>query len=128
MTRSSFMPETLRAIVGDGSLKPPLINSRPIDLVRNSRRTLDDPEKRQDPTPAAIATRSLKPKYNPLASFRMLAYPEVFLIEIFGSMVFATFFGTLTVYSTVLADEYGYNDVKIGLCYLYVHRIDLNGK
>lgn len=116
--RLRLMPETLRARVGDGSLKPPTINARPMDWIRNARRTSDDAEKQQEVDPAALATRTTKPKYNPLASFKMLFYPEVFLIELFGSLTFATFFGTLTVYSTILSDEYGYDDIKIGLCYV----------
>lgn len=114
-----LMPETLRAIVGDGSLRPPFINARPIDWIRKTRADSADPEKVEEVDTAALATKTAKPRYNPLVSFRMLFYPEVFLIEIFGSMVFGVFFGVLTVYSTVLADDYGYDDVKIGLCYLY---------
>jgi hypothetical protein len=112
------MPETLRAIVGDGSLRPPFINARPIDWIRKTHAHSADPEKVEEAA-AALATKTAKPRYNPLVSFRMLLYPEVFLIEVFGSMVFGVFFGVLTVYSTVLADDYGYDDVKIGLCYLY---------
>lgn len=39
--------------------------------------------------------------------------------EVFGSMTFDVFFGVLTVYSTIWVDQYGYNNVEIGLRYLY---------
>ncbi|KAJ5738132.1 hypothetical protein N7493_001287 [Penicillium malachiteum] len=113
-----LMPETLRSIVGDGSLRPPFINAKPIDWIRKKRAHSADPEKVEEVDAAALATKTTKPKYNPLVSFRMIFYPEVFLIEVFGSIFFGVFFGVLTVYSTVLADDYGYDDVKIGLCYL----------
>jgi hypothetical protein len=48
----------------------------------------------------------------------MLAYPEILLILIFGSCAFMCMFASLTILSSVLAVNYGYDDVWIGLCYL----------
>jgi predicted MFS family arabinose efflux permease len=48
----------------------------------------------------------------------MLAYPEVLIVITFTSCSFAAMFGSLTVLSSVLANDYGYSNVKIGLCYL----------
>ncbi|KAL1870910.1 hypothetical protein VTK73DRAFT_2365 [Phialemonium thermophilum] len=107
-----FMPETLRAIVGNGSIAPPLLNSRPLDLKRRCKSTVDT---ECLDTPQRVLKRK---KYRPLASVQMLAYPEILTILAFGSCAFACMFASLTVFSSVLSDDYRYSDVKIGLCYL----------
>jgi hypothetical protein len=48
----------------------------------------------------------------------MLLYPEVLIVITFTSFSFASLFGSLTVLSTVLANDYGFSNIKIGLCYL----------
>lgn len=48
----------------------------------------------------------------------MLLYPEVLIVLFFGSFSFACMFASLTVLSTVLADDYGLSNIQIGLCYL----------
>jgi hypothetical protein len=37
----SFLPETLRAVVGNGSVPPTLVCSRPLDLARRRKRETD---------------------------------------------------------------------------------------
>ena len=48
----------------------------------------------------------------------MLLYPEILIVLAFGSFSFAVMFASLTVLSTVLSNDYHYDNVKIGLCYL----------
>ncbi|RSH92528.1 hypothetical protein EHS25_008944 [Saitozyma podzolica] len=107
-----FLPETLRAVVGNGSVPPTLICSRPVDLARKRERKMD-----AEALETTFPVPEKKP-YKPFASFQMLAYPEILLILVFGSCAFMCMFASLTILSSVLADNYGYDDVKIGLCYL----------
>ncbi|CAK7221107.1 hypothetical protein SBRCBS47491_004415 [Sporothrix bragantina] len=109
-----FMPETLRAIVGDGSIAPPWILSRPFQRRKNKHLQHLDTEQQ------ALQSRPEKKKYRPLASLQMLVYPEILAVLAFGSCAFACMFASLTVFSSVLTDpdHYGYNDVTVGLCYL----------
>ena len=120
------MPETLRAVVGNGSYPPPTLNSRPSDWL--ARRRLDPdkvviqdslPEKKPVSRRARVQVQAgTEGQYKPFASFQMLVYPEILATITIGSCAFASLFGSLTVLSSVLSAQYGYSDVHIGLCYL----------
>jgi hypothetical protein len=48
----------------------------------------------------------------------MLFYPDVILMLLYSSLIYAEYYCVLTVYSQLLKKNYGYNDIQIGLCYL----------
>jgi hypothetical protein len=50
----------------------------------------------------------------------MLFYPDVFLLLFVASLVYAEFYAVLTIYSTLLRSEYHYDEIVIGLSYLWV--------
>ncbi|WVQ78691.1 hypothetical protein IAT38_000778 [Cryptococcus sp. DSM 104549] len=110
-----FLPETLRSLVGDGSIPPPTLNSSPIMLYqrrkmeRELRERGEEGEKVERPPP--------KP-YQPLSAFMLLFNPEIILINIFVSLIYLEFYSSLTVFSTVLKDKYSLSELHIGLCYL----------
>jgi len=80
--------------------------------------------------------RRLTRQYQPLSSFKiLLTKPEITLMFIFTSLLYAEFYCILyesstppksrslmirTVLSTVLEDKYNLTELQIGLCYLYV--------
>jgi hypothetical protein len=59
-------------------------------------------------------------QFKPFESFRMLFYPDVILMLLYSSLIYAEYYCVLTVYSQLLKKNYGYNDIQIGLCYLQV--------
>ncbi|OJJ50237.1 hypothetical protein ASPZODRAFT_128863 [Penicilliopsis zonata CBS 506.65] len=107
-----LIPETLRSIVGNGSIPPPALNCRPTDWWRRMK------AKRTEDVETQNVQRPEKKPYKPWASFNMLLFPEILIVLAFSSCSFACMFASLTVLSSVLADDYGLNNVQIGLCYL----------
>ncbi|WVQ62951.1 uncharacterized protein L199_001100 [Kwoniella botswanensis] len=107
-----FLPETLRSLVGDGSIPPPALNTSPIILLQQRRmkkELMEDEEKVERPP---------RKKYQPLSAFMILLTPEIILIFLFVSLLYLEFYSILTVYSTALKDTYKLTELQIGLCYL----------
>lgn len=107
----SFYPETLRSIVGDGSLPPPALNASPIALWHMH-------QQRKAGIESEPVERPPHKKYNPLSAFMILFTPEILITFIFVSLPYLEFYCLLTVFSTALKDSYGLNELQIGLCYL----------
>lgn len=57
-------------------------------------------------------------RFDPLSTFKILLVPEIFLTFIVSSIPYVEFYCCLTIFSTVLKDKYGLNDLMVGLCYL----------
>ncbi|EPQ60395.1 MFS general substrate transporter [Gloeophyllum trabeum ATCC 11539] len=97
-------PETLRALVGDGSIPPPKYARPPIALLGRRREhssTERPPKKRFQ---------------NPL---RLFLIPEIIIPLIFSSVVFAVLYGFTTPMSNLFMEAYPFlNETDIGLCYL----------
>ncbi|KAG8990670.1 hypothetical protein FRB94_013187 [Tulasnella sp. JGI-2019a] len=110
-----FFPETLRSLVGDGSIPPPTLNSSPIMLIKK-RRMAREAKARGDR--AEKMERPPRKKYQPLSAFMILFTPEIVMIFIFVSLLYLEFYCVLTVYSTALKDTYKLSELQIGLCYL----------
>lgn len=108
-----FLPETLRAIVGDGSIPPPLLNSSPMTIIHRKRIARLQEERGEEPV-----VRPPKKPYQPLSAFIILFTPEISLLFIFVSFLYLEFYCVLTVYSTALKNTYGLSELLIGVCYL----------
>jgi len=102
---SSFLPETLRAIVGDGSIPAGWIYTQPISLIgrhRSAGISSERPER--------------KPFKNPLLMF---AYPEIFVLLIFNGTLYAVMYGVTASLSVIFEKVYPYlNQTEIGLCFI----------
>ena len=102
---SSFLPETLRAIVGDGSIPAGWIYTQPISLIGRHRSARISSER---PAP--------KPFKNPLLMF---AYPEIFVLLIFNGTLYAVMYGVTASLSVIFEKVYPYlNQTEIGLCFI----------
>jgi hypothetical protein len=74
MLSDRVLPETLRTIVGDGSVVPPVLYRPPIPLIKSL-------------LPADNSTRPAKgPLQNPLLLF---TYPDIVTLLIFNGLVYA---------------------------------------
>ncbi|KAI0068154.1 MFS general substrate transporter [Artomyces pyxidatus] len=102
-----IMPETLRALVGDGSIVPSPIYRPFIPVVG---RHLEKPPTDERPPP--------KPFINPL---RMFTYPDVVCLLVFNGILYAVFYGVTATISTLFQSAYPFlNETDIGLCFLAV--------
>ncbi|BEI83836.1 hypothetical protein CcaverHIS002_0404400 [Cutaneotrichosporon cavernicola] len=99
------LPETLRGLVGDGSLLPPRISRAPLDKI------MAPPREAQ-----ATTTKSLK--LDIAAPIRILFYPEVFVTLLFLSLHYATWQMAVTAQSSLFKSIYGLDDLHIGLTFL----------
>ncbi|EJT52221.1 multidrug transporter, Qdr2p [Trichosporon asahii var. asahii CBS 2479] len=100
-----FLPETLRSLVGDGSILPPRIARAPFDKV------LAPP--RHERTTASKAL-----KLDIIAPIRIVFYPEVFVTLLFLSLHYGTWQMTITAQASLFAKVYGLNDLQNGLTFL----------
>ncbi|WWD16739.1 hypothetical protein CI109_101170 [Kwoniella shandongensis] len=110
-----FLPETLRSIVGDGSMPPPAFNASPLILLR--RRKMKKELAERGEVGEKVKRPPRKP-YEPLSSLTVLCIPEIFLVFFWASLLYLEFYASLTVYSTALKNSYHLSEIKIGLCYL----------
>ena len=101
----SFLPETLRAIVGDGSIPAGWIYTQPIPLIGGHHSAEISRER-----PAR------KPFKNPLLMF---AHPEIFVLLIFNGTLYAVMYGVTASLSVIFEKVYpNLNQTEIGLCFI----------
>lgn len=106
----SFLPETLRSIVGDGSIRPPALYIALIPILgRNSRSTT---------SPTAATKPPPKPFSNPL---RLFLNPDIVVLLVFNGIVYAAFYSVTATLSSLFSDAYPFlSETDLGLCFLAV--------
>ena len=102
-----FLPETLRAIVGDGSVPAGWIYTAPMPIVG-----------RRGVTKKSGELPPRKPLTNP---FTLFTYPDVFILLLFNGTFYAVFYGVTASLSTSFEEIYPYlTQTDIGLCFLAI--------
>ena len=109
-----FMPETCRAVVGNGSMPVPWWNRTVWAHVQQMRQRRKAGNIEVDRTTVGLPRK----RPNPFASLKILAEKEGGVTLGFGALLFAGYFAVLTTLSTLLSDRFGFSTVKIGLCFL----------
>lgn len=101
-----FLPETLRRLVGDGSVVPSRLYRPLIPIVGKGRINYDAPK---------------PPKVHLNNPLRLLFFPDVLNILIFNGVVYAIFYAVNTTISSFFASKYPFlNETEIGLCFLAI--------
>ncbi|CAM9010368.1 hypothetical protein WICANDRAFT_62255 [Wickerhamomyces anomalus NRRL Y-366-8] len=106
------LPETMRSIVGNGSITPKhFIDRAPALLIPYYKRKwdLDDPD---------YSTLAPQKKTDFLASLKILKKPELAICLLNGAIHYGLWTVQLTSLTNELSKSYGYSVMKIGLCYL----------
>ncbi|TFK56677.1 MFS general substrate transporter [Heliocybe sulcata] len=99
-----IFPETLRALVGDGSIPPPAYARAPIPILGRNKEYM---------------SAELPPKKRFQNPLKLFLIPEIIIPLIFSSVVFAVLYGFTTPMSTLFMEAYPFlNETDIGLCYL----------
>ncbi|KAI1811778.1 major facilitator superfamily domain-containing protein [Poronia punctata] len=122
----SFFPETCRNIVGDGSALPRKANRTLLQLFRfRSRKDHGDiPSAERDTEVGTTPTQTMNsPKTNfPRAKFisalTLLLEKEIFVVSVYGSLLFAGLFAIGTAGPSLFFKYYGFSGLQIGLLYL----------
>jgi multidrug resistance protein len=116
-----LLPETMRGMVGNGSLRPPHRIHRPILPLISGRLNTRRSEKPHEELTTTLSTDSsdgvkTKLRTNP---FRLLIYPDVILTLTFTGIVYAVNYTIMSTISSTFASSYPYlSETMIGLCYL----------
>ncbi|KAI0652010.1 MFS general substrate transporter [Trametes meyenii] len=102
-----LLPETLRALVGNGSIPPPKAYMPLIPIIGRTTQNSEDTEK---PPHRGFA--------NPLVLF---TYPDVSLLLFFNALVYSVFYGVTATISTLFQPTYPYlTETDTGLCFLAI--------
>jgi MFS family permease len=102
-----FLPETCRAVVGNGSVPPQRWNRTAWSYLR----------KKNVAEQTDTLQRSTK-RPNPLSSLLIIFRKEDGLILLFGAFLYAGFYIVLITLTDQLSVRYGFNTLQIGLCYI----------
>ncbi|KAK3323317.1 major facilitator superfamily domain-containing protein [Cercophora scortea] len=123
-----FFPETCRRIVGDGSIRPHPIYRTCWQMLKDAHRHRRNRKSKSSnsslhrttsTTPSTIPSLKLKGKApNPLISLRILFEKELFLLLVYSSIVFASFYATATSMPSIFSSLYGFSNLQVGLMYL----------
>lgn len=103
-----FLPETLRALVGNGS---GYANPTPSEWLR--RRATP----KADRVKSAPMSRFLAIP-NPFTPFMYILEKDVFCLLLYNSLQYFGFYAVLTSMTSLFSELYGLNDLQIGLCYI----------
>ncbi|KAI8091104.1 major facilitator superfamily domain-containing protein [Gilbertella persicaria] len=107
---SLFVPETLRALVGNGS---GYANPTPFQFIARRQGKLDK-EKIQ----AEKQARGPRPRMNFFSPFLYLLEPDVFLSLIFSGFIYMSMYCFMTSTTKQFSMRYGLSELEIGFCYL----------
>ncbi|KAL4241760.1 MFS transporter superfamily protein [Abortiporus biennis] len=97
-------PETLRAMVGDGSIPPPRFYRPPFSMIDRSRE---------------VSSTERPPHKRFVNPLRLFFYPDVALMLIFNATLYAVFYGVTASISILFKEVYPFlSETDIGLVFL----------
>ncbi|EIN07876.1 hypothetical protein PUNSTDRAFT_135396 [Punctularia strigosozonata HHB-11173 SS5] len=101
-----ILPETLRSMVGNGSIPPPRIYRTPINLIGGRY------------APDAVERAPTKRFANP---FELFLYPDLDFLLIFFALIYAVLYGVVASMSSLFAVAYPFLDeTDLGLLFLAI--------
>ncbi|KAK3300648.1 major facilitator superfamily domain-containing protein [Chaetomium fimeti] len=109
-----FLPETARAVVDNGSVRPPNWNLSLWDLLSptRSRRTAT-PE-----TERSVSGLKGRNFVNPFMTLRICADKEAGIVLLANGIMFAGYLAMVSAIPSQFQKLYGFNDLHIGLCFI----------
>ncbi|OCK79420.1 putative MFS transporter [Lepidopterella palustris CBS 459.81] len=107
-----FFPESCRAVVGNGSQRPPPWNTCLLDRRIKTRIAAST-------APLAVPILKHRLRFpNPMLTLALLFEKEASLVLISSGLLFAGYYALMASLPSQLASTYGFSAVKIGLCFL----------
>ncbi|KAI6091851.1 putative MFS transporter [Hypoxylon rubiginosum] len=108
----TFLPETGRNVVGNGSIPAPWWNMSLVAYVKQRRR------RRQAEGVDLESAKLPRKRPNPFAALRILGEKGACITLLCSSLMYGGYYMLLTTLSSELSSRYGFSSVIIGLCYL----------
>ncbi|GAA5998425.1 MFS transporter [Rhodotorula paludigena] len=116
-----FLPETLRSLVGNGSIPARGINRSGVSIWHEHQQ-----RKRQGPRDEEAEAASLAAKppqkgwkdVRPFAPLKMFREKDVVCVLVFNAVTYTLFYTVTTSTGSVFKDTYGLNETELGLCFL----------
>ena len=120
---ATFVPETARKIVGDGSLPAQRWNRSLLDVMRGwgARRKEEGVESAAEKARIVEDLVAKRPKLkwpNPFGTFVVFKEKDVAIVLWMSALFFAAFYDITASLPFLFQQMYGFDDLKIGLCYL----------
>lgn len=112
-----FLPETCKAVVGNGSIPPPLLNLSLSDHLRHKSRKEQGAELEQR-QPQVERGRSKLRMPNPWPTLKIAGNLESFLVLLTNAFARAIFYAITTDASASFHDIYGFDDIQISLIFI----------
>lgn len=107
-----FLPETMRALVGNGSLKPTRLIYKPIAPIVGRKYEFTT----ETETEVSQSRSGSRPNANP---FRLLIYPDIALTLSYTGIVYAVNYTIMSTISSTYAATYPFlSETLIGICFL----------
>ncbi|ORX36481.1 major facilitator superfamily domain-containing protein [Kockovaella imperatae] len=107
-----FLRETLRSLVGNGSIAPPPWNRTLLDIYNTPKVKTDTEE-----VEVTLPEKPKRAPFKPWASFMLAFEPDLFMMFFYASIFYSLWYAVLTIFSTLLRDNYHVSEIVIGLCY-----------
>ena len=112
-----FLPETCRAVVGNGSIPPPILNMSLSDHLRHKSRKEQGAEVEQR-QPQMQRGRSKLRMPNPWPTLKIAGNLESFLVLSTNAFARACFYAITTDASASFHGIYGFDDIQISLIFI----------
>ncbi|KAK6345531.1 hypothetical protein TWF718_007443 [Orbilia javanica] len=114
LTLILLLPETLRSIVGNGSLKPSaLISKYPLNLYQKTSKIEWAPI-----SPRDTDINAARKRVDIIGPFRILISKQAAPIIIFLALYYAVWQMSITAMSSLFEDKYGLTEMEIGLTFI----------
>lgn len=111
LTFTLFIPETCRNIVGNGSVPSQRWNLSLVSYLQQRKL-------RKNHAPISRDTVSNKRRVGILASLPIITSRESFLLLVYGGIMYAGYYITITGLPAQLESTFHYNSIQVGLCYI----------
>ncbi|KAK6500798.1 hypothetical protein TWF506_003561 [Arthrobotrys conoides] len=109
-----LLPETLRSIVGNGSLKPSSLIARyPLNLYQRTSKT-----KWETVTSINLGSHTARKRVDIIGPFRILISKQAAPIIIFLALYYAVWQMSITAMSSLFESRYGLSEMEIGLTFI----------
>ncbi len=109
-----LLPETARAVIGNGATRPPRLNVSLWDLLPSTQKR----RAAATATAGGGAVAKRKRVMNPFMTLKMCADKEAGIVLLVNGIVFAGYTALVSAISSQFHELYGFNDLHLGLSFV----------